>query len=178
LDNFRKDAPNRIHLLLANQGHLTNDTATMSKDTAYSTVPHDDEVTIPAANAEENAHPRSSTSPLRTGGGLICVTFCMVVLLIAILSWTVWESFTVMGLALEVAYFAGSLDATHITFAVTPGDNPDLYKCLTQEGTEGNYECFSTSGYAHCRNKDSAVYIWLTPDGPVCENEVPPQQVE
>jgi hypothetical protein len=62
----------------------------MSEDTAYSTVPHDDEVMIAAADAEENGRPRSSTRPLRSGGGLICVMLCMVVLLIVILIWAVW----------------------------------------------------------------------------------------
>jgi hypothetical protein len=140
----------------------------MSKDTAYSTVPHDDEVMTPAANAEENGRPQSSTSPVRSGGGVICVMVCMVVLLIATLGWAVSETLTNMALNEYINDMYDTLYYTQIDFSATPTINPDLYECLKHAGKEGDYECFYQSGGARCTNKDSEVYIFFSPDGPMC----------
>jgi hypothetical protein len=94
----------------------------MIKDTAYSTVLNDEEVMIPAANAKENDRPPSSTSPPSPGlgsGGLICVMFCMIVLLIAILYWAVSVTFYFIDLTARFEFVEGGLFATQIYFAVT-----------------------------------------------------------
>jgi hypothetical protein len=99
--------------------------------------------------------------------------FCIVFLLIAIMSWAVMGTLAYMGLYQLMSEIDAAMTHTRISFSVTPTLNPDLYKCLTQQGTEGDYECLYKLGDTMCTNKDSMVAIYFYSDGAVCSREAP-----